>query len=116
MGLAPGCQLAEVGAAALGGHRAALTPQDGGCGQLVLRDQIVGEGQGSAEDFSAAGGAILWQVGRGQRQVNFGEQFFEGGKLGSVGCHALTIRLAGAESKRSLFAFQRTFQTLPEVP
>jgi len=29
------CQLAEVGAAALRGHRTALAPQDSGCGGLV---------------------------------------------------------------------------------
>jgi hypothetical protein len=90
-----------------------LRPQDSGCGQLGLRDEIVGKGQGGAKQFAAPGGAVLRKLRGGQDQLGFGEQFFEGGKLGSVRCHVPTIRRASWKSNRSLFSLQRTFQTLP---
>ena len=78
MCLTAGCQLAEVGAATLGGHRAALAAQDCGGGQLGLRDEIVSKGECRAEKFAAFGGAVFGQ-GRGrENEIGFGYQPFEG--------------------------------------
>lgn len=62
--------------------------------------------------FTAPGGAVLWEFGSGQDQIGFGKQILEGGEFFPVR-HGFTIKLASAESNRSLFFRQRTFQTLP---
>jgi hypothetical protein len=35
--------------------------------------KIVGEDQSGAEQFTAAGGAVLWEFGSGQDQIGFGK-------------------------------------------
>ena len=61
-----GCQLAEVGTAALGGHRTALSPEIANCRQFGLRDEIVGKDSGGAEQLAAPGGAVLRKLRSGE--------------------------------------------------
>ncbi len=113
MRLAPCGQLAEVVAATFGNHGAAFAPQGDGChGRLGLGEKIVGEGQSGAEQFTAPGGAVLWEFRGGQDEIGFGKQVFLGLRvLSAVTCFQ---DKAGISEKQPLAVFlQRTFQTLP---
>ena len=72
----------------------------------------MGDGEGSAEQFTGAGGAVLWEWGSGQYKISFGEQIFQGGEFGSMR-HGFTIKRVLAKSNRSLFFVNAHFRHYP---
>ena len=66
VGLAAGCQLAEIGAPAFCSYGAAPASKDCGCGQLGLFEEIVSKGQSGLEQFAASRGTIFRERGSGK--------------------------------------------------
>ena len=83
--LATSSQLAEVVAAALGGHRTSLSAEHGGRWQLGLFEEIIGQRQGSAEQFAAPSRTVLWQIGCGEDMICFGNQLVKRSQFAFVG-------------------------------
>jgi hypothetical protein len=102
--------LTEVVTAALGGHRAALAPQQRSGWELGLGKQIIRESKSRFEQFAAPGGAIFWQIRGGQDKIGFRDELLECIQFCAIRWHELTIRAQNMKSKRSLFSFNAHFR------
>jgi hypothetical protein len=115
MGLTLRGKLAEVVRAELGsGRTATLVSEQFTRRHALLLNQIVSEGNGRTKQFPTSRRTVLrHRLCGGDEQVGFSEQVLERLNRSAVGWHTFIVKPGRAESKRSLFSVQRTFQTLP---
>ena len=113
MGLASSRKLAKVFTASFGGHPAPLAPQDGSRWKFGLVEKVIGQREGCGEEFTATSGAIFGQLRSGENEVGFSYEFSQCAEFALIRCHALKIRWALGESKRSLFSTNALFRHYP---